>query len=379
MAAMSLETAVQSLPSDPAAATEALIEAWREHPVAELVLLAGRASRLAAADREKITGIKKGELHAAWLHIEKAKDPLDVDRLLETLTVGTCAEAKVRLGLITQRPADPRIVDALVGIVTIDGKGSSLASAAMRGSTQAEIPYTSAPNRTFWTALAKWLEEHANATSIEVLKAAPGRKRANDFGEWLDARLDRLIPKIAARPVSPATADEETQLELVDALLARLEAAAQQRQINSDALFADVWKNPDDDGPREVLADLLTQKGDPRGEFIALQMARHRGTLDAAGKKREKELLKRHKKEWLGPIAPLIQPHHIRFERGFIVTCSLEPDAALEKSLGTHRAWSTIREFLVHGYAAQTGRTMAKMLTDRGAVRISSGFTRGIE
>ncbi len=41
---------------------------------------------------------------------------------------------------------------------------------------------------------------------------------------------------------------------------------------------------------------------------IALQLARAAGTLEAAGKKREKEMLERHKKTWLGPIEPLIHP-----------------------------------------------------------------------
>ncbi|MBA2541405.1 MAG: TIGR02996 domain-containing protein [Deltaproteobacteria bacterium] len=43
---------------------------------------------------------------------------------------------------------------------------------------------------------------------------------------------------------------------------------------NAAELFAAVYASPDDDGPRSVLADLLQEQGDPRGEFIALQLAR---------------------------------------------------------------------------------------------------------
>lgn len=41
-----------------------------------------------------------------------------------------------------------------------------------------------------------------------------------------------------------------------------------------DVLFAAVLAAPDDDGPRLVLADLLQQTGDLRGEFLACGPAR---------------------------------------------------------------------------------------------------------
>jgi len=375
-----LATAAAALPSDPGAATVALVEAWRRHRLPELGRLASRASRLGSADRDKITGVKSGEVHDAWLRIEKAGDPLDVDRLLDTLTTGICAEVKVRLAKVAAWPEDPRVLHALVGIVTTDGQHANQTSVSMRGATQAELPFTSAPNRTFWTALTKWLEDHGDATVVDALRTAPARKLPSHFGTWLGTRLDRLLPACAARVVGPPTSDERSAIDTIDQALGKLEASALGKQGTADALYADVWAHPDDDGPREVLADLLVQNGDPRGEFIVLQLARHRGTLDAAGKKREKELLKRHKKDWLGPIAALIQPAHIRFERGFIVTCSLEPNAALEEKLGTHPAWSTIREFLVHGYAAVTARPLAKMLQAHGATPLDGGyFTCGLE
>jgi uncharacterized protein (TIGR02996 family) len=40
-----------------------------------------------------------------------------------------------------------------------------------------------------------------------------------------------------------------------------------------EALFAAVYANPRDDGPRSVLADALLERGDPRGELIAKQLA----------------------------------------------------------------------------------------------------------
>jgi uncharacterized protein (TIGR02996 family) len=44
-----------------------------------------------------------------------------------------------------------------------------------------------------------------------------------------------------------------------------------------DKLLAEVYASPDDDAPRLVYADWLQERDDPRGEFIALQIARARG------------------------------------------------------------------------------------------------------
>lgn len=45
-----------------------------------------------------------------------------------------------------------------------------------------------------------------------------------------------------------------------------------------DAMLAAIEAAPDEDGPRLVYADWLQQRGDPRGEFIALQLAGKRTT-----------------------------------------------------------------------------------------------------
>ncbi len=52
------------------------------------------------------------------------------------------------------------------------------------------------------------------------------------------------------------------------------------------ALFAEVYARPDDDAPRLVLADHLLELGDPRGEFLALQLAKGKPTPSARRKRR---------------------------------------------------------------------------------------------
>lgn len=112
-----------------------------------------------------------------------------------------------------------------------------------------------------------------------------------------------------------------------------------------DELFDAVWANPDDDGPREVLADWLIEQGDPRGELIGLQLARARGRATPTTRERERALLAEHRREWLGPIASFIRPTSAKFERGFVVRCTLRLVKESEAAGPIHPAWSTVKRF----------------------------------
>jgi uncharacterized protein (TIGR02996 family) len=89
---------------------------------------------------------------------------------------------------------------------------------------------------------------------------------------------------------------------------------------HEEAFLADITENPDDDTPRMVYADWLTDRGDPRGEFIHVQCSLGsvaeddpcRPQLEA----RESELLALHQDGWLGPLRPLLS--RWTFRRGFL-------------------------------------------------------------
>jgi uncharacterized protein (TIGR02996 family) len=73
-------------------------------------------------------------------------------------------------------------------------------------------------------------------------------------------------------------------------------------------LLLEIIAAPDDDAPRMVLADLLGELGDPRGEFIACQIS--------GAHERADELLASHATAWAGPFTHPV--HHWTFRRGFI-------------------------------------------------------------
>lgn len=124
----------------------------------------------------------------------------------------------------------------------------------------------------------------------------------------------------------------------------RREPAPLPPDATREGLLAEVIASPDDDGPRWVASDWFQQQGDPRGEYIAIQLtlaglpAEHpdRAALEA----REAELLAGHKPAWVGRFRGARteygvagkntwvkgNPTHWTFARGFVDTVKMAAD-----------------------------------------------------
>jgi uncharacterized protein (TIGR02996 family) len=102
-------------------------------------------------------------------------------------------------------------------------------------------------------------------------------------------------------------------------------SAPERRPESRSAPYEHVWAAPDDDRPRKVLAEQLLERGDPRGEFITLQLAEPEGTTGVA-KGLEQEL-RRHFPRW---VPRGVDPDTAVFHRGFLHECrwALETDVA---------------------------------------------------
>jgi uncharacterized protein (TIGR02996 family) len=81
-----------------------------------------------------------------------------------------------------------------------------------------------------------------------------------------------------------------------------------------------IISNAEDDTPRLAYADWLDERGDPRGEFIRVQIELSRMSREDARASplytRENSLLVKHEKEWISDVRRLIRGW--RFHRGFI-------------------------------------------------------------
>jgi len=110
------------------------------------------------------------------------------------------------------------------------------------------------------------------------------------------------------------------------------------------ALLRECLASPADDAPRTVYADALLEAGDPRGEFIQLQLRGEDGAT----------LLRKHEKTWLGDVARITKLRSWR--RGFLDEAELlqgaVADAATWKRLARDPALASVR-VLVKGKASE--------------------------
>src|SRR5262245_46248259 len=108
-------------------------------------------------------------------------------------------------------------------------------------------------------------------------------------------------------------------------------------------------ENPDDLAGWCAYADYLVEQGDPRGEFMQTQLAlddESRPTSEReALKKKERELLKAHRQQFLGELTPFIQD-----ETAFV---SNEPAQA-----GFARGW--ISELYFHSLSVNAARALVR-------------------
>jgi uncharacterized protein (TIGR02996 family) len=115
-----------------------------------------------------------------------------------------------------------------------------------------------------------------------------------------------------------------------------------------DAFLADIVANPDDDGLRLIYADYLDEKGDPRGEFIRVQVELARLPNDMRTGRRRRELetrqgqsLQERGQEWARPFRGLVADLNLR--RGFVEAVATRPEVFLEQADAWFKAGSIRR------------------------------------
>lgn len=201
--------------------------------------------------------------------------------------------------------------------------------------TALAMPWGSA----FLADLCGWRADPRIADALALRAAtAPLPDMRDRIAGWLSEIGDRTV---ALSPGARAGLAAFTN--------ARLALRAEHREF-----IAQVLEDPDDDGPRLVYGDWLQERGDPRGEFIALQFRKHRGRISQPEGKRMNALLADYQHVWLGGLdRPGIVP--LVYERGF----------ASEIQLGTGMDddpdWATVRKIQLASYVR--GAELAPVVT----------------
>lgn len=96
---------------------------------------------------------------------------------------------------------------------------------------------------------------------------------------------------------------------------------------NEASLLQSLAEHPEDRALRLVFADWLLERGDPRGEVIALC---ERGNLSLTEKRRVARLTEQHAASWLGPLRAVADLQRTRFEAGFVTELHVAPRAAAD-------------------------------------------------
>ena len=207
-----------------------------------------------------------------------------------------------RVRLLEQRCPDPRIGDAVLEILQKGKYGYW---------SLAEVGIIYAPLVRLLLASG----DPSLAPAIAKIAARPRSKRAT-VREWQTVNLPPASAALASIQVQPLS---DADVAALQPLLGRRTRLPDDR--HPQALLEQVWAHPADDDVRAVLADVLMEAGDPRGTFIARQLAGI-GDDDAELAR----TLRAHGKDWLGPdLATVLRP--VRWSRGFLDVAELRANA----------------------------------------------------
>ncbi len=286
-------------------ALEVLLEDWAKAPSESV------AAAIDAVDARLDAPGFAGETKA-WLAAAKSSMPRDRGPLLRAIPGHTGAST---LAMIKRAVGwrDPRLTHVFAQLLRA-------------------LPWSGKRSRAVWRQIFALLGKHGDARFIPIAAQLPATwKVGQSLQVWL---TNQLVTATSA--LAPGRADPE-----LAALIAELQVAAPppaQTPQTANALLAAIYRDPDDDAPRQVYADWLQDRGDVRGELIALQLG---GIGDRT---REHALIKEHKKSWLGPLANILRGE-VEFRRGFpasaIVTFRNQREV---EQYGSLVEWATIDE-----------------------------------
>lgn len=298
-----------------------LLELWRESRDESIAALCEAISMQLERNLPRLpTGGKRDAMQRTWLATESARDPKDLPRLIRALseTYFRSTDALVRAKRLIRWPADPRATACLI--------------------EQLAHPQFSGPSaRPFWLAVFDLVRRQGDPRAPAALIAYASRtarifsQRHRSTAPWFRARALELAKQLESA-VSPTPSPSSPLRTRAQAWLTRVEQSEAERTRLLEAVLAE----PNDDARRHVYADFLLTANDPRGELIALQLAK-------ADAEKVVALLSKHEREWLGSLSHITAV--AKWQKGFpssIVVAETNKEAIAD-CVGDLN-WATVRE-----------------------------------
>lgn len=310
--------------SEGAARLEALLEAWRDlrHPrIADLIDLL--TARLLEGARP-IKGKSVAARTEAMVALCESKNVVDVARVLAAEWPGTWQTALPVLKAVVKLPDDPRVAAHLAREVD-----------ATRFET--------------WTSSAFYRPLFARLNALEdvrqwpLLEAQLSRTKSFYYQRDMRPLEEAAVERYRALKVQPLSKEDEALVEALEAPFAAVAATQTSTRRSGEELLAEVYARPDDLTARAVYGDWLSERNDPRGELISLQL----GAPSPKSLNRQQALIKKHWKTWLGPIADWLKSPP-RFEAGFPVEGHLDASVSRDvqesfRKVVDRPEWTTFR------------------------------------
>lgn len=321
-------------------ALDALLEAWRKSKVPALADAIDEVSAVLTTREPPVRASGPKSATKVWHATVDSYRPAALGRLLESVAKGS--DSPERLGKLDQLREDPRLSGAVC---------RWLRDPPVRGKGRGEFFAMAL------ALLARMDDVRARPLLQELTtpEAQVGAIRVAGLSNW--KRLCEVAREIAALRVREPTPDETALL----AGLRKALGAGRDQALDPAALLAQVYARPEDDGVRAVLSDALLERGDPRGEFVALQLARQ--ATGEPPSTRERALADHWGRAWLGAIEPYVMRGGTVFERGFVARCRLAGGLA---QAARCPEWATV----THLDAFWAGRFAG----GSGALLLSGGF-----
>jgi uncharacterized protein (TIGR02996 family) len=312
-----------SVDRDPVAAYAALVEVWRETFDADVARAAARVAQHIVTPDDGWAGNADAR-QARWRALAPRGDDVVVRLELVRHTDFEKDRARdlvARLEAMATWPPDPVVARWLVDVFARQTRAAFLEGAKCF--------------RRAFTALEAIIDRDGAARFASWIGTNERRLAATPAGAKLfDAGIARVLAKAESRlrDARPLADDERAA---VAASGLAVEAPVPAAPADEAALLAAVLADPRDDAPRMVFADALLQRGDPRGEFIALDLLAAR---TAAQDRARNALLKAHGKQWLSDdLRHAVRTTTLRWQRGFPASATLKNHRQTTRELATLR------------------------------------------
>ncbi len=314
------------------------LAAWRRLKVPALGDLVNALGKEANRSLAPLEG-QRAELQEAWLDLASKRRAVDVERLLARLKDGSMTQLRTRFEALGGFGPDPRLLGPM--LATVSGYHS----------------YEIGPCVTMALKLARDSGDPRARGAIERFATAFLTPTSGDSSSWKEflekngRKVEKVLAALPEKLELPKAVEEQLQrcTAALRPLINRAEVPSEEALLAevgdvaepTAALLEKVLADPTDLQARLIYGDALQERGDPRGEFIALQCS----DPTAAKEKQAKALIKDHAKGWIAPLDLCVRPDSIRFERGFLSACRVEFNTPTQRAkLADHPLWRTVKE-----------------------------------